>query len=1143
MYSLLYVDDEPGLLEITKLFLERKGNFSVDTSLSATDALLLPGIASYDAIVSDYQMPGMDGIAFLKAVREKFKDIPFILFTGRGREEVVIEAINNGADFYLQKGGDPSAQFAELAHKARQAIARRNAERSLVESEKRLADIINFLPDATFAIDRSGRVIAWNRAIEGMTGVPAGRMMGKGNYEYAVPFYGKRRPILIDLIFEPDEKIAGFYSGIIREGPTLTAETDLPHPKGIRINVLAKASPLYNREGAVVGAIESIRDITGLKHAEKDLFRARKDWETIFRAIGHPAFVLDAENRIIDANDATIAATKKTLSELIGLHCYEVFHTPGTAQPPPGCPFEQANAPGALNNGETEIAALDGYYAVTCTPVYGADGKLEKVIHIAMDVTARRKATDELRAAYEQMTATEEQLRANFEELAAHEKRLSENETKFRAVFEKSHDALVLFTKDGCIDCNRHAVELFGYGSREELIGVTVGDTSAPVQPDGRPSATAAAEHMRTAMEQGADRFEWLQLRKDGTTFPAEILLSGYVLDGKEVYLSSIRDITSRKRAEGEIHALSTELQQIFKNMTNAFIVFESVFNEKGGYVSFRFGRFNDAYARIAKVTYEEVKGKDIFEVWPGTEQSWVETFGKVATTGVSAVFEMYHGPTRGWYRCNAYRPTDSPDKVCVIFEDITERKKTEEALLQANIVVENSPAVLFRWKAEEGWPVVYVSQNVSRFGYTPEELVRGVVPYATLVYPDDLNRVAGEVEQFTRQGTNRFRQQYRIVTRAGEVRWVDDYTVIERGNNGKATHYQGILMDITDRKRSEAALRESEEKYRHILTNMQDAYIQVDENGTITMVSPSAVRMYGYGSVEEMTGIPVESLYVRYGQQREELIRQLRENRGVTDFTGEAVRKDGSVFWVSVSAQFLRDETGRIVGTEGVARDISERKAMEHALQDANRKLTLLNTITRHDLANKAAVITGLASAAQLRKPGPDTGIADILKKIEAAGADIAAQIAFTKSYQELGVHAPVWQDVREIAARQEAGGIAVTCTCDAGIFADPMFEKVMDNFIDNAARHGERVTQITVSCEPGPEGLVVAVADNGVGVPDELKEKIFERGFGKHTGFGLFLAREILAITGITIRETGVPGKGARFEMVVPEGGYRGV
>lgn len=180
MISVLYIDDEKDLLEIARLFLEQSGEFKVITMTSAQKALDSPIISSIDAIVSDYQMPGMDGIEFLKVVRSRFGDHPFILFTGRGREEVVINAINNGADFYLQKGGNPIAQFAELAHKIKQVVRRKQAEHSLLESQKRLSDIIDFLPDATFAIDQAGIVIAWNRAIEEMTGIPSDAMLGKG---------------------------------------------------------------------------------------------------------------------------------------------------------------------------------------------------------------------------------------------------------------------------------------------------------------------------------------------------------------------------------------------------------------------------------------------------------------------------------------------------------------------------------------------------------------------------------------------------------------------------------------------------------------------------------------------------------------------------------------------------------------------------------------------------------------------------------------------------------------------------------------------------------------------------------------------------------------------------------------------------
>lgn len=268
--SVLYVDDEPALLDIGQLFLERTGDIAVTTTGGAEEGLRLIADHRFDAIVSDYQMPGMNGIAFLKHLRQSGNTIPFIIFTGKGREDVVIEALNSGADFYLQKGGDPKSQFAELINMIHAAVAHKNAEKFAKETEKRLYDIIQFLPDPTFAIDSNGIVIIWNQAIEEMTGISAKDMIGKGNYEYSLPFYGERRPILIDLVSKSDEELLqSKYAPVRREGDVLIAETSLPRPLG-RYTVLAgKASPLYTESEDVVGAIETIRDITEQKEAEK----------------------------------------------------------------------------------------------------------------------------------------------------------------------------------------------------------------------------------------------------------------------------------------------------------------------------------------------------------------------------------------------------------------------------------------------------------------------------------------------------------------------------------------------------------------------------------------------------------------------------------------------------------------------------------------------------------------------------------------------------------------------------------------------------------------------------------------------------------------------------------------------------------
>jgi CheY-like chemotaxis protein len=132
MLSVLYVDDEPMLLEMGKLFLEESGTIHVDLIDSAQKALGKIRTTSYDAIISDYQMPGMDGITFLKTVRAEFPTLPFIIFTGKGREEVVIEALNCGVDHYLQKGTDSRSQFAELAHNIERSVERKQARDTIV---------------------------------------------------------------------------------------------------------------------------------------------------------------------------------------------------------------------------------------------------------------------------------------------------------------------------------------------------------------------------------------------------------------------------------------------------------------------------------------------------------------------------------------------------------------------------------------------------------------------------------------------------------------------------------------------------------------------------------------------------------------------------------------------------------------------------------------------------------------------------------------------------------------------------------------------------------------------------------------------------------------------------------------------------
>lgn len=187
MIRVLYVDDETNLLEIAKRFLENTNEISVDTLDSPIVGLDTLDLRRYDVIISDYLMPEMDGIEFLKRVRSQYGDVPFILFTGRGREEVVIDAINYGADFYLQKGGHPKSQFAELAHKIRQVVRRTSAEGLLTQNESWLQSIINYSDDIIFLLNQDGAIIYSSPSAESIFGYSSAFLTGKNHITLTHP--------------------------------------------------------------------------------------------------------------------------------------------------------------------------------------------------------------------------------------------------------------------------------------------------------------------------------------------------------------------------------------------------------------------------------------------------------------------------------------------------------------------------------------------------------------------------------------------------------------------------------------------------------------------------------------------------------------------------------------------------------------------------------------------------------------------------------------------------------------------------------------------------------------------------------------------------------------------------------------------
>lgn len=263
--SILYVDDEPALLELSKQYLERFGNFNVTIAPSAAEAIRILAEEPFDAIISDYEMPQMNGIEFLKKIRADGNTIPFLIFTGRGREEVVIEALNNRADFYIQKGGVPRAQFAELINKIHYAVSRRRTEERLRRSEERYRFIVDNVADNIWMFDMDFKLTYTSPAVEKMRGFTIGEDLAQSIEEKMTSASCER------VMRRFQEELELELTGAADPNRQILFETEEYCKDGSTIWVENSVRCLRDSHGNPIGVLGISRDITRRKLAEESL--------------------------------------------------------------------------------------------------------------------------------------------------------------------------------------------------------------------------------------------------------------------------------------------------------------------------------------------------------------------------------------------------------------------------------------------------------------------------------------------------------------------------------------------------------------------------------------------------------------------------------------------------------------------------------------------------------------------------------------------------------------------------------------------------------------------------------------------------------------------------------------------------------
>ncbi|MDD4299249.1 MAG: PAS domain S-box protein [Methanomicrobium sp.] len=371
-------------------------------------------------------------------------------------------------------------------------------------------------------------------------------------------------------------------------------------------------------------------------------------------------------------------------------------------------------------------------------------------------------------------------------------------------------------------------------------------------------------------------------------------------------------------------------------------------------------------------------------------------------------------------------------------------------------------------------------------------------------------------------------------------------------GADGSVEGIVGVILDISERKKMESALRENEEKFRTLANYTYDWESWIGPDGNFIYISPSCERITGYPASEFISD-PFSMIDLVVHPKDRQMVADYyksirKESSDIRHFDFRIITKNNEERWISHYCQPVYHNDGSWAGRRETKRDITLRKEFEEKLSHANEKLTLLSNVTRHDVLNQVTALIGYLEILREIAGENNASVSDIIGKIEMVTSTIQHQISFTRDYQETGIKYPSWQNVDEVFGFSQymlnTGNVSFDVNIEKELFvyADPLLNKVFYNFIDNSIRHGgEKLSGIRFYSKKDGKNLKLIYEDDGLGISAEDKDRIFLKGYGKNTGYGLFLIKHVLSMTDLGIIESGKHGEGVRFEIAVPENRYR--